>query len=102
MSVALTITIDDVARAITFALAVGVIVVCALIVRRDRQSWRVVVPVMFWAVSVGAWAMVAMFAVPRPIQLINWWSRLNLWYAAIVIMLLLALHYAMRKPDGGS
>lgn len=46
--------------------------------------------------------MVAMFAVPRPIQLINWWSRLNLWYAAIVIMLLLALHYAMRKPDGGS
>lgn len=93
-------TVDDLARVITLAISLVVLVICVIVIRKDREAWRMVTPIMFWAASVNAWALTAMFVDPRPIQLINWWSRLNLWLAAVIILLLLALHYFVRKVNG--
>lgn len=90
-------TLDDFARVVTLVISLIVLGVCTWVIHKDRHAWRVAVPVMFWAASINVWTLVAIFSNPRDVQLLNWWSRLNLWLAAVVVLLLLSLHYLVRN-----
>lgn len=91
-------TVDALARFATFLMSLGILAGCAWIIRRDRQAWRVVVPVMFWASSVGLRVVVAVVLDP-PSAFLNQWSRLNILLAGVIITLLMALIYVCIKED---
>ena len=94
-------TLDDFARIGTFVMSVSMLALCAWLLRQDHRGRCMIIPVIIvslWVISAGVRVVIASFT-DIPSVTLNWWSRINLWYAGVVMSLLLALIYECSRID---